>query len=328
MLKSDSCIYSYIENNIMPTEDYIKIYSPATIANMGPGFDCIGGAIDLWNEFEFIFHSTNNKIFELEIEVKGEGENSLPLDKSNLAYKAFSIPFKMLQINIPKINIKIKNNINLESGLGSSSSAISAGLLAANYYIKKNHGQCFSKTKLLNITKKLEDHYDNLAACINGGIKLCIQNKSEVIISNIEYDPNIKLIIIIPNSKTNTNKSRTKLPKTISTEKFVHNMSRLSLLTNSLKSPNTNTIKTAFDDVFHQNIRLENYPKLTKLLNKIPEIGGLGSFLCGSGPTIAGITTDNPMSFFYEVADYCDKQNIEAKLLITSFTSKGAYIKN
>ena len=324
MLKSDSCI----ENNIMPTEDYIKIYSPATIANMGPGFDCIGGAIDLWNEFEFIFHSTNNKIFELEIEVKGEGENSLPLDKSNLAYKAFSIPFKMLQINIPKINIKIKNNINLESGLGSSSSAISAGLLAANYYIKKNHGQCFSKTKLLNITKKLEDHYDNLAACINGGIKLCIQNKSEVIISNIEYDPNIKLIIIIPNSKTNTNKSRTKLPKTISTEKFVHNMSRLSLLTNSLKSPNTNTIKTAFDDVFHQNIRLENYPKLTKLLNKIPEIGGLGSFLCGSGPTIAGITTDNPMSFFYEVADYCDKQNIEAKLLITSFTSKGAYIKN
>ena len=324
MLKSDSCI----ENNIMPTEDYIKIYSPATIANMGPGFDCIGGAIDLWNEFEFIFHSTNNKIFELEIEVKGEGENSLPLDKSNLAYKAFSIPFKMLQINIPKINIKIKNNINLESGLGSSSSAISAGLLAANYYIKKNHGQCFSKTKLLNITKKLEDHYDNLAACINGGIKLCIQNKSEVIISNIEYDPNIKLIIIIPNSKTNTNKSRTKLPKTISTEKFVHNMSRLSLLTNSLKSPNTNTIKTAFDDVFHQNIRLKNYPKLTKLLNKIPEIGGLGSFLCGSGPTIAGITTDNPMSFFYEVADYCDKQNIEAKLLITSFTSKGAYIKN
>ena len=282
----------------------------------------------MWNEFEFIFHSTNNKIFELEIEVKGEGENSLPLDKSNLAYKAFSIPFKMLQINIPKINIKIKNNINLESGLGSSSSAISAGLLAANYYIKKNHGQCFSKTKLLNITKKLEDHYDNLAACINGGIKLCIQNKSEVIISNIEYDPNIKLIIIIPNSKTNTNKSRTKLPKTISTEKFVHNMSRLSLLTNSLKSPNTNTIKTAFDDVFHQNIRLKNYPKLTKLLNKIPEIGGLGSFLCGSGPTIAGITTDNPMSFFYEVADYCDKQNIEAKLLITSFTSKGAYIKN
>jgi len=105
-------------------------------------------------------------------------------------------------------------------------------------------------------------------------------------------------------------------------------MSRLSLLTNSLKSPNTDTIKVAFDDVFHQNIRLKNYPKLIKLLNKIPEIGGLGSFLCGSGPTIAGITTKNPMSFFYEVADYCDKQNIEAKLLITSFTNKGAYIKN
>jgi len=312
----------------MTTKNYIKIYSPATIANMGPGFDCIGGAIDIWNEFEFLFQPEECKTSKLKIEIKGEGENNLPLDKSNLAYKAFTIPFKMLQLNIPNIYIKIKNNINLESGLGSSSSAISAGLLAANHYINKNHAKCFNKIKLLNIAKELEDHYDNLAACINGGIKLCIPNKSEVIISNIEYDPNLKLVIIIPENKTNTMESRVNLPKTISVKKFVHNMSRLSLLTNSLKSPNTNIIKTAFDDAFHQDIRLKNYPKLTKLLNKIPEIGGLGSFLCGSGPTIAGITTNNPMSFFYEVADYCDKQNIEAKLLITSFTGKGAHIKN
>ena len=91
----------------MPTLNYIKIYSPATIANMGPGFDCIGGAIDLWNEFEFIFHPKNNKTIELKIEIKEEGENTLSVDKSNLVYKAFSIPFKLLKINIPKINIKI-----------------------------------------------------------------------------------------------------------------------------------------------------------------------------------------------------------------------------
>ena len=312
----------------MVTKNYIKIYSPATIANMGPGFDCIGGAIDIWNEFEFIFQPYESKISELEIKINGEGKNNLPLDKSNLVYKAFSILFNILQINIPKIKIKIKNNINLERGLGRSSSAISAGLLAANYYLDNNHNKCFSKIELLNIAKKLEDHYDNLAACIKGGIQLCIPTKSEVIISNIEYDPNIKLVIIIPNNKTNTAKSRINLPKTISVKKFVHNMSRLSLLTNSLKSPNTNIFKTAFDDVFHQDIRLKNYPKLTKLLNKIPEIGGVGSFLCGSGPAVAGITTNNPMSFFYEVADYCDKQNIEAKLLITAFTSQGAHIKN
>ena len=312
----------------MTTENYIKINSPATIANMGPGFDCIGGAIDIWNEFEFEFQPDECKAPELKIEINGEGKNNLPLDKSNLTYKAFSILFKMLQINIPKINIKIQNDINLESGLGSSSSAISAGLLAANYYINKNYSKCFSKIKLLNIANELEDHYDNLAACINGGIKLCIPSKSEVVISNIEYDSNIKLIIVIPKNKTNTKESRITLPKTISVKKFVYNMSRLSLLTNSLKSPNSNIIKTAFDDVFHQDIRLTNYPKLAKLLNKIPEIGGLGAFLCGSGPTVAGITTNNPMSFFYEVADYCDKQNIEAKLLITSFTKKGAHIKN
>ena len=88
----------------MPTLNYIKIYSPATIANMGPGFDCIGGAIDLWNEFEFIFHPKNNKTIELKIEIKEEGENTLSVDKSNLVYKAFSIPFKLLKINIPKIN--------------------------------------------------------------------------------------------------------------------------------------------------------------------------------------------------------------------------------
>ena len=312
----------------MTTKNYIKVSSPATIANLGPGFDCIGGTIDIWNEFEFTLEPQESKKPELAIEINGEGQNNLPLDKSNLTYKAFSILFKMLQIKIPKINIKINNNINLERGLGSSSSAISAGLLAANFFINNNHNKCFSKTELLNISKKLEDHYDNLAACFNGGIQLCIPSKSEVIISNIEYDTNIKLIIVIPKNKTNTKESRTNLPKTISVKNFVHNMSRLSLLTNNLKSPDTNNLKTAFNDVFHQDIRLKNYPKLKKLLDKIPEIGGLGSFLCGSGPTIAGITTNNPMSFFYEVADYCDKQNIEANLLITSFTKQGAHIKN
>ena len=113
----------------------------------------------------------------------------------------------MLQIKIPKINIKIQNNINLESGLGSSSSAISAGLLAANYYINKNYTKSFSKIKLLNIAHELEDHYDNLAACINGGIKLCIPNKSEVVISNIEYDSNIKLFMCSIIKKYNIKKA-------------------------------------------------------------------------------------------------------------------------
>ena len=123
----------------------IQIFSPATLANLGPGFDSIGLAVDIWNIFEFEFETKN-----FNIEIQGEGEKTLPKNSSNLVYKSFSLPFDFLNINIPIISLSIKNNINLESGMGSSSSAISAGLIAANYYLSDK----FTKTELIENVPK------------------------------------------------------------------------------------------------------------------------------------------------------------------------------
>ena len=162
----------------------IKISSPATIANLGPGFDSIGAAIDVWNDFEFEFDTTSLKIV-----VNGEGTNIIPTDNSNLVYQAFSIPFKKLGLKIPNIILRINNNIKLEGGLGSSSSAISAGLFAANYYLKDQ----FSKLDLIKLSQELEKHYDNISPCIMGGIKICVPNENEVLLSNVDYDNNLKI---------------------------------------------------------------------------------------------------------------------------------------
>ena len=297
----------------------IKISSPATIANLGPGFDSIGAAIDIWNHFEFEFDTDSLKIV-----VSGQGANIIPTNNSNLVYKAFSIPFRQLGLKIPNINLNINNNIKMEGGLGSSSSAISAGLFAANYYLKNQ----FSKLDLIKFSQKLENHYDNISPCIMGGIKICVQNDSEVLLSNIDYDSNLKIILIMPNFSINTSKSRSSLPKSISSLDFVHNMSRFGLLIKNLKSPDIIESQIAFQDVFHQDKRLENQPKLKLLLKKINSIGALGSFLCGSGPTIGGITNKDPMSIFYEIADYCDKQGIICDYLVTNITNKGTFIKN
>jgi homoserine kinase len=297
----------------------IKISSPATIANLGPGFDSIGAAIDVWNDFEFEFDTDSLKIV-----ANGEGTSIIPTDSSNLVYRAFSIPFKKLGLQIPNINLKINNNIKLEGGLGSSSSAISAGLFAANYYLKDQ----YSKLDLIKLSQELEKHYDNISPCIMGGIKICVPNENEVLLSNVDYDNNLKIILIMPNFSINTSKSRSFLPESISSLDFVYNMSRFGLLIKNLKSPDIIESQIAFQDIFHQDKRLENQPKLRYLLKKINSIGALGAFLCGSGPTIGGITNKDPMSIFYEIADYCDKQAIICDFLITSFTNKGTFIKN
>ena len=305
--------YSKMSNN------KINVSSPATIANLGPGFDSIGAAIDIWNHFDFEFDTST-----LEITVNGEGTDTIPTNNTNLVYKAFSIPFHELNLNVPNINLKINNNIKLEGGLGSSSSAISAGLFAANYYLKDQ----FSKLELIKLSQKLETHYDNISPSIMGGIQLCVPNDSGVLLSDIDYDDDLKIILIMPNFRINTSNSRSYLPKSISSSDFVHNMSRFGLLIKNLKSPDIIESQIAFQDVFHQDSRLINQPKLKLLLKKINAIGALGSFLCGSGPTIAGITNKDPMSIFYEIADYCDKQAIICDYLITNITNKGTFIKN
>ena len=296
----------------------IQIFSPATLGNLGPGFDSIGLALDIWNIFEFEFDTEN-----FNIQIQGEGEKTLPKNNSNLVFKSFALPFDFLNINIPKISLNIKNKINLESGMGSSSSAISAGLVAANYYLSDK----FTQTELIRMSRSLESHYDNIAPCILGGIQLCVSNNDDILFSDIEYDQNLKIILTVPDLKTNTEHSRLNLPKNLSVKDFVHNMSRFGLLINSLKSPNIKYTQIAFRDAFHQDIRLNNFPKLKLLLNKINEMGALGSFVCGSGPTIAGITNEDPMSIFYEIADYCDKQAIECSFNITKISKKGTYIK-
>ena len=115
-------------------------------------------------------------------------------------------------MKIPNIILRINNNIKLEGGLGSSSSAISAGLFAANYYLKDQ----FSKLDLIKLSQELEKHYDNISPCIMGGIKICVPNENEVLLSNVDYDNNLKIILIMPNFSINTSKSRSFLPKSIS----------------------------------------------------------------------------------------------------------------
>ena len=206
----------------------ITVNSPATIANLGPGFDSIGASLDIWNNFEFTFDTDTT-----DIQIEGEGKSVLPNDNTNLVYISFSLLFDHLSINIPNINLKINNSIKLERGLGSSSSAISAGLIAANYYLDNK----FSKLELIKISQKLESHLDNISPCIMGGIQLCIRDKDDILLSDLEFDNDLKIILVIPSSTTNTKESRALLPDSISIEDFVHNMSRFGLLVKNLKSP-------------------------------------------------------------------------------------------
>ena len=168
----------------------ITVKAPATTANLGPGFDCMGMALDLWNKTTFKIINKKKNL----IGISGEGQDKISKDSKNLILKSFKIPFNKANINPPTIKINCFNQIPIGKGLGSSSAAIVSGLIAGN----ELSGRKLSKKDLLILANSLEGHPDNISAAISGGCQITIQDGKNLISSNIPISDKISAILFIP----------------------------------------------------------------------------------------------------------------------------------
>ena len=147
----------------------IRVVAPATSANLGPGFDCLGLALDLWNQLDVLPASTHVSKSPL-VEITGEGAGELPGSSQNLVYRSMAFLFREAGLQMPAVQLHCHNQIPLKRGLGSSAAAIAGGLVAAN-------GLCsspFSANALLEMAATIEGHPDNVAAAVLGGLQLVV----------------------------------------------------------------------------------------------------------------------------------------------------------
>ena len=293
----------------------IEIIVPATSANIGPGFDCLGISLNLYNKFYIEEIDSGLEIYGCEDDFKNE---------DNLVYKSMKYFFDNVECDyIPKgIKIGIKSDIPICRGLGSSASCIVAGVMAANYLSRCN----LDKNKLLEIASNIEGHPDNVAPALFGNMIISIVSDGKVHYDTINIPDELKFCAMIPDFRLSTSKSRGVLPKHIPHYDGVFNIGRVSLLISSLINKNFDMLKLACQDKIHQNYRGSLIKNYDEVLNYCYDSNCMGVFLSGAGPTIMSIIKDEDFEFSINIDSYLKSLNCNWDVINLKCDNKGALL--
>jgi homoserine kinase len=261
----------------MKTKGIIKV--PATSANVGPGFDCLGIALGLYNELEYELKGNPG---DIEIDLEGEGKNLLSKGKDNLVYYSFKKVFEKKGKEAPGIKIKQINRIPLSRGLGSSSAAIVSGIVLASQLLEKP----LSEKEMLNIATEIEGHPDNVAPALLGGFVVSFKENDDIISKKIKVPEEVSCTVIVPDFHLSTKDSRGVLPEKVTMGHAVFKISRAALLVSSLITEDYDLMRYAFADKLHQNYRAPLIPGLIEVIDEAEKMDILGTTLSGAGPSI------------------------------------------
>ena len=292
----------------------IKVRVPATSANMGPGFDSLGIGLTLYNEFGF-------KEIESGLKFKGIPEEFC--NEENIIYEAMKYCFDKAGYKIKGLEIsELNQDVPISRGLGSSSTCIVGGLVGANEIL----GGKFSEDELLDMAVEIEGHPDNVAPALIGGMVVAITEENKTFYDKINLKGGLKFVAIVPNFRLSTEKARGVLPKEITLKDGVYNVSRAALMVSSFTSGKYDLIKYACKDAFHQNYRSQLIPGFEKVYNKSYELGALGCYLSGAGPTIMAIIDEKDERFGNKLKQFLNDENLQWDILELSLDSEGATI--
>ncbi len=303
------------------TKPLIRVTAPATTANLGPGYDCLGLALDLWNRLEVLNMPAGSGTAP-HVEVSGEGAEELPTGEDNLVYRAMSFLFREAGRALPPVQLHCHNEIPLERGLGSSAAAIACGLLAANVL----SAEPFSGNDLLEMAATIEGHPDNVAAAVHGGLQLVVKDQNRLYTASIATPPDLSAVLFIPELRIATSAARDVLPSMVSMADAVHNMSRTALLVAGMATNRLAYLGVATEDRLHQPYRRPLFPGMKLLFNAALDAGALGVFLSGSGSTVLALAQGREMTVAYEMAEAAKQADIAGRVHITRPTALGAHL--
>jgi homoserine kinase len=264
----------------------IKIRVPATTANLGPGFDCLGLSLKLY---------LNLEIEEIEegfvVEYQGEGAEKFSAKKKEdtLIWKSINLVQKRTHEDIHKKGLKIKafNEIPVTRGLGSSASAIIGGIAG----VARLYNIDLTNQEMLELALSLEGHMDNIVPALIGGLTLAYKTgQEEIKWTRIKTPLDLRIVVVIPEFTLNTGKMRKVLPQKVALPEAIFNLSRSALLVNALQNSDWEVLAEAMEDRLHQPYRAPFIPGIEDMFSQIKKTGLAGIALSGSGPSVVSLT--------------------------------------
>ena len=261
-----------------------QVSVPATSANLGPGFDTLGLALDLRDRYAA--QVLDDATFD--VDVTGEGSADIKKDKNNLVVKAMLHGFEHMGQKPKGIALRQLNVIPHGRGLGSSAAAIIGGLALARALVLGGE-QLLTDEEMIKLGTELEGHPDNIAAAVLGGATIAWTKENSGYGVSIKVDPRIKALVFIPEAHLSTSKARKLLPETIPHQDAVLNASRAALLVHAIQS-RPDLLLEATEDLLHQNYRAEAMPKSMALVTKL-RAAGVPAMISGAGPSVLVLHT-------------------------------------
>ena len=301
---------------------------PATTANLGPGFDCLGMALPIYNIVtieETVLPSTG-----IEINVMKDVENaelleldSIPQDKDNIVLKAVEMLYGLVGQDANELKININTNIPIARGLGSSASVIVGGLLCANELL----GFPADEAALLSIATEAEGHPDNIAPALLGGLVMSsLEEDGSIVYKKLNWSEDWHITVCIPDFELATNISRSVLPENVPLSDASFNSRKLAMLVHAIDTKDIELMKIALEDKLHQPYREKLIPGFKEIKYALKHNESvIGTVISGAGPSVLVISQKNNLEEIKDtVKDVWNNFNIHSEIKTLTIEQNGA----
>lgn len=294
----------------------VKVTVPATSANLGPGFDCLGVALGLYNEFVFATAD------QLAISVVGESATAVPCDAQNLVVQAAQRLADECGRALPPLRIQQTNGVPAASGLGSSSTAVVAGLLGANALL----GTGLSQHDILELATAMEGHPDNVAPALFGGLVLVPMGSRPLHVEQIPI-PAMDVVVVLPHFELLTSTARAALPTHISRADAIFNLARTPLVIRALEQGDWAKLGLAMQDKIHQPYRIPLVPGMAEGFTAAYAAGAAAVAISGAGPSVIAFAPHGLAAVGEALQGAFGRAGLASRLWILPLSSTGSSVK-
>jgi homoserine kinase len=299
----------------------VHVKVPATTANLGPGFDALGLALNLWNEAEFVC-AGDNKIV---VAVSGEGKGKLPENAENAVAEAALQVYDLVGVHCSGLHIDCLNRVPLGSGMGSSSAAMLAGMLGANALLDNP----LTDEEILKLAIETEGHPDNVAPAMLGGLVASVVHENRVFSMRLPAKANhgsIHATIVLPDFDFPTKQARAILPKQVERKDAIFNISRAVLVTEALRTGNLDLLGIAMKDSLHQPYRLPLIPGAVAALEAGKKAGASAVALSGAGPSLIAFSSKEEAGIGAAMKRAFESAGLSARIFELGTSYEGAEV--
>ncbi|WP_448527247.1 homoserine kinase [Parathermosynechococcus lividus] len=294
---------------------------PATTANLGPGFDCLGAALTLTNTFTF---SASDRPC---VVIRGAEAAGVASSTDNLAYRAYCRLYEHLGREAPPVYLEIELGVPLARGLGSSATAIIGGLVGAN----RLAGFPLSHTEVLELAIALEGHPDNVVPALLGGCRLAVREEHSGTWRwlDVPWDSDVVPIVAIPDFELATETARHVLPATCSYTDAIFNISHLGTLLRGLETGHRDWLQVALQDHLHQPYRQHLIKGYADLHAAALAAGAYGLVISGAGPSLLALGDPvNAMGIASTLRDTWATLGVQARVEVLAVQQEGTTVQD